>query len=765
MYWLARHAGPPGDEIARDAAHRSADTPYVLEGRVESPDIWLPGQSYFVFVLRADAVEREGERLALRGGVLVRWSDPGRPLYEAERVRVEAPIDLALGPVNPGASGMEDYYRRYGVHTGVRIRGESAVERSRAAPAFSPSNALSRFRGYLAGRIAQVVPASSLPLVLTIWLGDRRRLDVDTYQTFIDSGTAHVLAVSGVHVSIMFVTLGVLFPAGATLRRARLRAVFMIVVVTAFVVVTGARVSSVRAALMVAVYLAADWFGRERDAPTALSIAGIGFLVYEPNLLFDAGFQLSFLSIASILVFSEPIARGLTVLPFSLRHPTAATLSVQFLPLPVAIHSFYVLPIVAPLVNLLVIPVTTVLLWVGFVASLVAVVFPPAAAVFGQALHVLAQVVLWLAKESARPGWAHLHVAAPTSAALVLYAAGMLAFWLALAARARRVVYAMGSLAAFVACAAAWRPVSPRPEMTVMDVGHGDAIFVRAPGGATMLVDAGNRSNYADLGRRAVAPFLWANHETRLDALLITHPDADHIGGARYVLENFRVGALVLGPRAFPGTMEDEVIAICARKKVPVRRVALGDRFALGGAAVEVLHPPRENPPEEKENELSLTVRVSWPGFSALLPGDVESWGEGQIAQAGAAAQVLKVPHHGSATSSSPAFIQAVNPKVAIVSVGPRGRSNVLKPEVIARYRQRGITVLRTDIVGGVRIRTAKDSLEIEAARLKRGYIVREVEEERSSANVKGGGVASERTPGESINPRPRPGPPPARAR
>jgi competence protein ComEC len=262
--------------------------------------------------------------------------------------------------------------------------------------------------------------------------------------------------------------------------------------------------------------------------------------------------------------------------------------------------------------------------------------------------------------------------------------------------------------------------------MTVLDVGHGDAIFVRAPGGATMLVDAGNRYKSFDIGRRAVAPFLWANHETRLDALLITHPDSDHIGGAKYIMENFRVGVLVLGPKAFLGTMEDELVALCEEKHVPVHRMARGDHFKLGGATVEVLHPPRESPPEEKENNLSLSARVSWPGFSALLPGDVESWGEAQLEQAGPAAMVLKVPHHGSPTSSSPAFIEAVNPKIAIVSVGPRGRSTVVKPEVIERYRARGTTALRTDIVGGVRILPSPAGLYIEAARIQRGYVVRE---------------------------------------
>jgi len=726
LYFEARRSAEPGDALARDASVHEPETQYVLEGRAESPDIWLPGQEYSVFVLRVDSVERAGEALAMTGGVLVRWSDPGRPVFEGERVQVEGPIDLAWGPVNPGAPGVEDYYRRYGVHTAMRLRGDAEVARVGDAPRLSVAYQLSRFRGYLARRIAEVVPASSLPLVLTIWLGDRRRLDAETYQAFIDSGTAHVLAVSGAHVSIMFVTLGLLLPVGVELRRVRIRAVVMLAVIVAFVMVTGARVSSMRAALMVAVYLAADWFGRERDAPTALSIAGIGFLLYEPQLLFDVGFQLSFLSVASIMLFSEGFEKGIPFVPQSVRPGVAATLAVQLLPLPFAIRAFYVLPLIAPFANLFVIPATALLLWVGFVASLGAIVFPPAAVIFGQSLHLLAQIVLWLAKELASLRFAHANIEAPTGLALVFFGLGMMLLRATLTARRSGRGFAIFCVAVLAVCAAVWSPLAPRPEMTVIDVGHGDSTFVRTPGGRTMVVDAGNRSDYVDLGRRAVAPFLWANHESKIDALLVTHPDADHIGGVKYLIEHFAVGSLVLGAHPFPGTMEDELIALCAERGVPVQRVARGDEFALGEAMIEVMNPPRDAVAGLKENELSLVVRVSWPGFSALLTGDIESEAEAQLAKLDVAAQVLKVPHHGSATSSSRDFVAAAHPEIAVISVGPRGRTTVVKPDVIRRYKDAGIRVFRTDIVGGVRFSPGNDRLRVEAARVERGYVMRE---------------------------------------
>src|SRR5262249_54910037 len=159
--------------------------------------------------------------------------------------------------------------------------------------------------------------------------------------------------------------------------------------------------------------------------------------------------------------------------------------------------------------NLAVIPISSFLLYAGFIASGAALVFPPAEVLAGQALHLLAQATFWLAQAAARPGLGHVYASAPTTMALAFYAAAMVLLRLAFTARRGRRWAWLGCAAALLLCAATWRPFSAAPEMDVLDVGHGDAEFIRTPGHGTMLVDAGDRSAYADLGRRAVAPFLW----------------------------------------------------------------------------------------------------------------------------------------------------------------------------------------------------------------------------------------------------------------
>lgn len=725
LLWNVRHASAPGDPLARYAAANPETIPYTLAGRVERPDVWLSDQDYTSFVLRCDSVAARGQHLALEGGVLVRWSrlDGAPPIYPGDRVRVEGPLTLSLTRINPGTPSPEDYYRRHGVHTAMRVYGPDAVELLDHASWYNPAHLLARFRGHVARSLEEVVPHASLPLVLTVWLGDRNRIDPDVYATFLESGTAHILAVSGVHTGIIFASLA--FFLRLVITRKRLRILIILAAVFAFALFAGARVSSLRAAIMIALYLTAGWFDREPDAPTALSLAAILFLLHNPDVLFDIGFQLSFVSIGSILLFSDPLYARLTALPMPLREGAASTLAVQLLPLPVALRAFHVLPLAAPLVNLLVIPLLGVLLWLAFITSALTLVFRPVALLFAYALHPVAQAIHFLARSVADTP-AHAYLPAPSTGAIAAYALFALALYFALAGRRARVTWGAAAATAFFVAVAVWRPMHLPAEVTVLDVGHGDAIFIRAPGGGTMLVDAGDSSPFTDYGRRYVAPYLWNNYETHLDVLLVTHPDRDHIGGARYILEHIPVGAVILGPMPFTGTLEDALIATCRGRGVPVHRLGKGDSFWLGDARVDVLHPARGEAVAADRNDNSLTVRVAWPGFSILLPGDLEAAGELAALPNLSAATVLKVPHHGSGTSSTDPFLDAVRPSVAIVSVGPRGQSTVLDPSVVARYTARGIPLLRTDRLGGIRIRPDGAGLRIHAARPERGYLTRD---------------------------------------
>lgn len=720
MLWEADHLGPPGDALSRFAAERSADANYRIEGRVERPDLVLPEQPYTQFVLCADEIEIRGARYTVRGGVLVRWSNPGGPVYPGERVRVFGKLEHALGHVNPGTPSVEDHYRRSGVHTAVRVYGPEGVERVAPGPWWSPAYLAGRWRQRIAEKLNEAVPPESMPFVLTVWLGDRRRIDAEAYQSFLQSGTAHILAVSGVHMGIVFIAA--MYVLRVVVPRRRARSLAVIAFVAVFALITGARVSSVRAAIMLGLYSTADALEREPDAPTALSIAALLFAAIEPDLLFDAGFVLSFISIASILCFQGPIRERLSALPYSLREGMSVSFGVQILPLPAAIAFFHVLPLTAPLANLVVVPLLFVCLCLCALATFFAFPVPPVGLLFGHALDPVVRLIGWIADRTAGIPGSHMNVTTPTAMAVACYLAAAFGFWGWLRYNENRRYWAAASAIFVILSAALWSPISRRPEITFLDVGHGDATFIRTPRGTTLLVDGGDRTDFTDHGARTVAPFLWSNGVKSLDYVVATHPDRDHIGGLLYILEHFRVGELWLGPFVSDSPEEAQLLAASGRRGVPVRRVVRGDRLEAGGALVEVLHPPKDWPEGSSDNDQSLVLRVSWPGVRVLLTGDIEVAAERAVASGDCSADVLKAPHHGSITSSAEVFIDSVAPKEVVVSTGRRPQGTVLSRRVLQRYADRSIPAYRTDIHGGLRLTTPANGWTITGARAMRGY-------------------------------------------
>jgi competence protein ComEC len=269
---------------------------------------------------------------------------------------------------------------------------------------------------------------------------------------------------------------------------------------------------------------------------------------------------------------------------------------------------------------------------------------------------------------------------------------------------------------------ALWTPWHHEAGVDFLDVGHGDCAFVRTPGGTTLLIDTGDRSEHVDFGARVAAPFLLAQGLTTLDYLVLTHADRDHMGGARHLLETLRVRQVVLGPVPSGRELEEEVLRLCARQGVSVRRVAKGDLLPLAGAACAVLHPPASGAQLEGINNDSLVLRLSFPGCDVLFTGDIEAPAESMLLRLPVAAAILKVPHHGSATSSTEAFLDAVRPSMAICSTAQRPGREATGPGILDRYLARGIRVYRTDRDGGLRLRMRHGLWTVTSARAARQF-------------------------------------------
>jgi competence protein ComEC len=679
----------------------------------------LEGIEETSFILDVNRAEVGSESFAIEGGALVNWSSPGSAVHVGERVRVSGEVTLALGRVNPGVSSYEDYLRLRDVHIRLTARGPGAIERIGSAPIGSLGYWASRWRAAQARVFRGAAPESVLPFVWAVWLGDQGFLADSEYQSYVRSGTAHILSVSGVHAAIMFASASFLLRLLNVPPRLRAAPIILSMMLYAFM--TGASVATVRAAMMVCVYVAADFFDRERDAPTALALAGIAFLAWDSDLLFDLGFQLSFLSVASMLLFSDRIDTILGCVWQPVRPAISSTLAVQLLPLPVAARHFHFIPLAATLANLLIIPLVAAALWLCVLTALAGAVSLTLATAFGHTLWLVVRAIQWIAALFAAANWLAPTVTSPTLLGLGLWWFGSGALATALHAAPRRRRFWAFAAVSFTASILFWEPWRHHAEIAFLDVGHGDAAVVRTRAGATMLVDGGDRSEFVDNGERIVAPFLWSRGVTRVDAVVASHADRDHMGGLIFILEHFDIGVVYLSPRDSGRDLEHELIQVCQRRDIPVRRVQRGEKLELEGATVEVLHPAAEWAAARSINDASIVLRVRWEGQTVLFTGDIEESAESVLSQADCRADVLKVPHHGADTSSTLPFLRAVAPRVAVASTGATGR-RVLDTAIAERYERLDIAFYRTDRDGGIEIQVDGDGPFLSRARVERGY-------------------------------------------
>jgi len=710
--WISRYSGAPGDALARVAINSDPHLEYQLQGRVLRPDIYLAESEYAQFTLQVTSVN---EKIPISGRVLIRWKNPEFRLVHGDIVEVVGPLNTSIGRVNPNSAGVEGYYRDHDVHTAMRLNGTESIRKIDSAPWYSFQGHAGRFRNHLAQRLEHVLPKDALPFVLTVWLGDRRSIDDATYSQFMESGTAHILAVSGVHIGIVYASL--VFLLQCLFPSSRHKTILIMIAVFLFAFVAGARISSLRAALMIGLYLSAELFDRESDAPSTLGLSAILFLIHRPAVMFDPGFQLSYLSISSLMIFRPIFSEKLTRIPFWLRENLATTLSVQLLPWPIVISQFHVFPIYGIVANLLVIPLLTAVLWLAFLTSSFALLGLSFASIFGQTLGLIISFIMFFTEWIATlPGAIH-YFSSPTILATILY----WGFFLVVFGLSKSYDVNMRALVLpailLILVPLSWAPWRTHAEVSFLDVGHGDSVFIQTNDGHRLLIDTGDKNPYYDAGKRDVAPFLWNNHMNYLDGVLLSHSDRDHIGGLEYLIGKIGIGRMYLSHIETDSPLQRRLLEKCQKYNIPVQRVAAGDRISLGTTFVEILYPPSSLPKPVSDNNSSIVCRTTIHGVSFLFSGDIEKETEKSLSEHDIRADVLKVPHHGSTTSSTSEFLAAVDPKIAVISVGLRAGKGSVKNSVLEMYTQNAIDLFRTDMDGGVRFFQKNGTLFPESTR------------------------------------------------
>lgn len=559
--------------------------------------------------------------------------------------------------------------------------------------------------------VATHFPEPTASLSIALLFGDQSMMDDELITSYQKIGIVHLLAISGLQVTFL---TGVLFYCGLRIGIVREKMInILMVFLPIYALLTGATASVVRAVMMMMVMLICLKWGKQNILPLdALGYAFLILLLFSPYLLYDIGFQLSFGACVALLLSAPVLLKNET----SLSQLILTSYIAQLATLPIILTHFFEVSLLAIVANLLFVPLFSV-----FLTPFFFIVF-----LFHPFFGILLDPLIWATNKiiiivnaiingfSALP----LHMlilGKPGKLLLIMLFVSVLAIFITLErSRTNRLLNSLYIMIPIVVIAVIhnWSPVG---EVTFIDVGQGDSILIKLPfNRGNYLIDTGGnlpfskepwqekRSSF-DVGEDVVVPFIKSKGITRLDKLIITHGDMDHIGGALAVIRDLSVKEILLPDVTNQSELEIELVKKANEADITISHVAEGMEWRVKDDWFKVLAPTKSSDEVDKNNQ-SIVLYGEIGGVTWLFTGDLEEKGEELILQKFPFIDidVLKVGHHGSDSSSTEAFIDQFQPEVAIISVGEGNRYGHPHQEIIARYKARGITLYRTDQNGAI---------------------------------------------------------------
>jgi competence protein ComEC len=693
---------------------RLGDEPFASPARVEGrlrrePEV---GPDFVALTLDCETVRVRNDLLSARGGIRARVSGSFLSrlsrLASGDRVALWGTLSEPSFFDNEGGFDGRSYLERERLDLVASVK--SALLVTRTGRSFSPASWISRLRLLAIRRLEAALASSGARddgtegVLVSLVTGDRARFSPRDEELYRRAGILHVMAISGAHVAIVLVVFYfVLRRLGVDEAPTLAIALVLLPVYATF---CGGRAPVVRSVLVATALAGSRLLSLDRASGNALALAALVLLVWEPMGLTDPGFQLSFAAMASILYLSRPLSARLWMLgPLAL--PMAVSIAAQTAVVPITAWHFHSFTPVAPLVSLLAIPLAGFLVVVGIL--LVAFVGIP---VVEPLLVASARWGSFLLTETARvasslPG-ASIAVPRPSAPWVAVYLVAIFAV-----ALGGRLVRALGFAAlAPLFVTLLYRAEAPtgKLELTVLDVGHGDALVVRLPHGGRVLVDGGGLPGSSlDVGERVVLPYLLDHGGRGLDAVVVTHTDYDHLGGLVAVASALDVSEIWGGAPRWDRPTYRMFREVARRRGTPVRRLRPRERFELDGVLWEVLSAGDvlDGDRVEEENDRSVVLRLTFGRSRLLLTGDAGDRVEAALLRRGSnlESEVLKVGHHGSRGSTSAAFLERVRPRLAVVSARPAPGRPLPSDVTLARLRDHGIETLRTDESGAITVR------------------------------------------------------------
>ncbi|MBI3071082.1 MAG: DNA internalization-related competence protein ComEC/Rec2 [Deltaproteobacteria bacterium] len=653
-----------------------------------------------------------------------------------DRLRLFGKLMRPAPAMNAGESDRARALAREGIRYEFRVRNADALEIEGESTTILGAipRAAEDLRNRLIARLRDEPSRATAALVAAILLGDRRALAPDVVENYTNTGILHIIAVSGLHLVFamwLFVKIGrflarrferVLLSVGAT----KFSWLFAFPAASFYVLVTGSPASAVRAWVMLAISALALLAERRCSSTRALVLTVLIITVVDPAALYDVSFILSVVSVVAIIGLTPGLtasrgisaatahptlrARLLAIVVRSVRHSSAATLGTA----PFTAYFFQRIAVAGLLANLILIPIGSLLL-VTALAWGTAELFVPAIA--SQLLSLplfLARVFNLITAALGGPSESLCLTFAPSLVQTLVLVGAISLFAMRSSQRGLLTVSLLLFAVSFIVELSLRESRAPRNavRVTFLAVGQGDSTLIEFPNGAVMLVDAGGSLLGDDrVGARVVVPYLRRNRISRVDWAIVTHPHNDHASGLTAVVKSVKVGEVWANGQPWEGSALERLRRELDAREIPVRVPPPIPPCDHSEFWICLVHPitPRGTPnffDDLSVNSNSLVFRLSIGALRLLLTGDIERDAELDLAESriDLRAEILKVPHHGSRTSSTYKFLRAVRPTVAIASLGRANPFHFPHGTVVSRYRRLGVPLYRTDSDGQVSI-------------------------------------------------------------
>ena len=610
-----------------------------------------------------------------------------------DRVYITGEVSIPKERSNPGTFD----YRRYLKSIGIRciITAEN-IENVKKAGGIA---ALLKSAKCRTADIFESALGDDSAVVMGLLFGETSGIDEDIIETFRRGGTAHVLAVSGLH-------LGLLYSFLCRFKRKKRSIpadIAIVLALSAYTALAGFTASVVRACLMIFIHIAGNHLNRRYDLISSTCVSMIIILAVNPMQIYSAGFQMSFLAVITLGIMIPLIQKKIKgiLLPM---------IAVQTGMVPYTMYVFNYVSLTSVISNIPVYFIAAAMIPAGILVIAfcwLPVIAKPAAMITG----LFVKLLLWCNDFTYMGGVFTFDVASPSVIFLAVYYIFIFymcseAGQIALIRRNYKKIAAVFAAAVIcgAGCSVYLSDGFEKTDMVFVDVGQGDCLHIKA-GGKNLLIDGGGSFNY-NVGKSTLKPYLLKNGVTKIDMAIATHLHTDHYQGLKELSQTYRIKKLGV----YEANSVNENHLKKEFKTDEILYLAAGDVINMGrNVSVEVLSPDRGNPLDEKdENKNSLVLRVNVKGSSVLMTGDIDEKGEKTlIANTDIKADILKIAHHGSRYSSCEKFIAVAAPKIAVIQVGKNTYGHPSE-EVIKRLEEHKITVLRNDEQGAVGIRVNK---------------------------------------------------------